>query len=741
MKIKKVFLSFILTIVLSLGLISCDKKNTSFDVIFQVSEGDVYKTITTEAGKIEKPEDPKKEGYMFVGWYTDKEGNHAFNFEKDNVGTKTTLYAKWEKILTCAEANELCAEAGYKSNKRIYVRGTILEISNPTYGEMTIEDETGSLYVYGTYSSDGVKRYSELDEKPYAGDEVLLYGLLENFEGKPELKSAWIKEFVHNEEEFNEADYNAVTIHAARDAAKGDKVILTGVVARITYATGKIPSGFYLVDETNSIYVYDSQIAPRVAVGNKIKIAATKDYWILDTEVENATKFNYKGCCQVTKAHLLSNDEGKNEFNKNWIQTSTVKEIMDTPVTENITTTIYKVNALVKKSEGTGFVNYYFDDIDGATGSYAYTQCNGSDFAWLDEFDGKICTVYLSAINAKSSASGCSWRFIPIEVKDEGYTFDPKDAPKFAVDYFGVDQFLTSYMSDPSLELITTVSSQLLNISDVKLTYTSSDTNKIIFKEENQKLVMHALAEGKVKITITASYLTYEYSKEIEITVEHFDIPETISVKEAIDADAITDGGTEVIVRGIVGPSLVNKDGFYLIDSTGVIAITTSKDVLSKVNLGNEVILKGKRTLFGHEGNSFGQSVLLDCSLVINFYGNTAYAKDTFDHTKTLEDLISLSTAEDHTTQVYVVDVTIEVVEADRFSNLYLVSPTNSEKKMQLYTSSASQYNWLKKYAGQTIQIELALCNWNKKNPFKGCVLSAKDANGNVEYNVLNFPK
>lgn len=60
---------------------------------------------------------------------------------------------------------------------------------------------------------------------------------------------------------------------------------------------------------------------------------------------------------------------------------------------------------------------------------------------------------------------------------------------------------------------------------------------------------------------------------------------------------------------------------------------------------------------------------------------------------------------------------------------------------MQLYTSSASQYNWLKKYAGQTIQIELALCNWNKKNPFKGCVLSAKDANGNVEYNVLNFPK
>ncbi|MDE5714988.1 MAG: InlB B-repeat-containing protein [Anaeroplasmataceae bacterium] len=741
MKVKKIFFSFVFMFILSFCLISCKQKNDSFDIVFQISENDIYKTINTQAGKIDKPDDPQKDGYVFVGWSTDIEGTHVFNFEKDYVSSKITLYAKWEKILTCAEATQLCAEPGYNSKKRLYVRGTILQISNPTYGEMTIEDETGSLYVYGTYSSDGVKRYSELEEKPYAGDEVLLYGILENFNGSAELKSAWIKDFVHHEEVFNEADYTQMSIDAAREIKTGEKVIISGVVARITYANGRIPSGFYLVDETNSIYVYDSQIAPRVEIGNKIKIAASKDFWILDTEMENASKFGYEGCCQVTKVHLLSNDEGKNDFDKSWIKASTVKKIMNTPVTENITTTVFKVNALVKKAEGTGFINYYFNDIDGITGSYTYTQCNGGDFAWLDEFDGKICTVYLSAINAKSSASGCSWRFIPIEVKDEGYTFDSKNACEFAIEYFGVDQFLTSYMSDPSLELITTVSSSLLGLTDIRLSYISSDPSKIAFVEENNKLIMHALSEGKVTITIKASYMSYEFSKDIEVVYSAVEIPNTITVKEAIDSDALTDGGTDVIVRGIVGPSLVNRDGFYLIDSTGVIAITTSKDVLAKVNLGNEVILQGKRTLFGHEGNYYGQSVILDCNLIVNLYGSNEYSRETFDDTKTLEDLLSMSTAEDHTTQVYVLDVTIEVVEQDRFSNIYLVSTTDAEKKMQLYTSSASQYNWLKKYAGETIRIELALCNWNKKNPFKGCVLSVENADGVFEYNILNFPK
>lgn len=85
---------------------------------------------------------------------------------------------------------------GSATAERYYVRATIKSIDDAGFGAMTIEDLTGTLYVYGTYSSDGVKRYSELDEKPVEGDTVLLYGTIQNFQSKtPEIKSGWIIEF------------------------------------------------------------------------------------------------------------------------------------------------------------------------------------------------------------------------------------------------------------------------------------------------------------------------------------------------------------------------------------------------------------------------------------------------------------------------------------------------------------------------------------------------------------------
>ena len=62
----------------------------------------------------------------------------------------------------------------------------IKSIDDAGFGAMTIEDPTGTLSVYGTYSSDGVKRYSELDEKTVKGDTVLLYGTIQNYKNNKE---------------------------------------------------------------------------------------------------------------------------------------------------------------------------------------------------------------------------------------------------------------------------------------------------------------------------------------------------------------------------------------------------------------------------------------------------------------------------------------------------------------------------------------------------------------------------
>ena len=122
------------------------------------------------------------------------------------------------------------------------------------------------------------------------------------------------------------------------------------------------------------------------------------------------------------------------------------------------------------------FVNYYLYDIDGKTGNYTYTQAGGDDFTWLDKYDGKICTVYMAAHNAKSSSTDCFFRFIPVEVKDENYEFDLTKSCEFALEYYANDQFKSVYKADPQLKVVTEISNDLIGIQQVDFEYTSSNT-------------------------------------------------------------------------------------------------------------------------------------------------------------------------------------------------------------------------------------------------------------------------
>ena len=71
------------------------------------------------------------------------------------------------KIITIAEALELCGEEGNITTERYYIRATVESILNAAYGQMIITDATGSIEVYGTYSADGEINYSEMEDKPY----------------------------------------------------------------------------------------------------------------------------------------------------------------------------------------------------------------------------------------------------------------------------------------------------------------------------------------------------------------------------------------------------------------------------------------------------------------------------------------------------------------------------------------------------------------------------------------------
>ena len=644
------------------------------------------------------------------------------------------------KVITIKEALEIAGKLadGQVTEERYYIRGKVTKMLKPQYGNMVVADETGEITVYGTYSEDGALSYEQMTDKAFVGDEVLLHCTLQNFGGTPEVKNARLIEFKKAEVSYDESKYPDMSIADIRKAKDGTLAKVDGVVAAITYANGKVPSGVMLVDGTSSIYVYDTNIAGQVKVGNTITVLGSKTNWILADEQTNAQKFGYEGCCQLESAVLVSNDNKESEFDKSWIKESTVKEIMDNPKNNNITTLIYKVNALVTKADGKGFVNYYFNDLDGKTGSYVYTQCNGSDFAWLDQYDGKICTVYLMAINAKSTSTACIYRFFPVKVEDNGFKFDTNKAPEHIVKYYGVGQFASFYSGNPELELLTSVSSDLLGFKDAQLSYSSDNTKVLDFKTVDGKVIMNCYSTGSATVTVTGTYGGKTYSEKVTISVEvqNEDKHDYLNIADAIKAQV----GDEITVKGIVGPSVVNKSGFYLIDETGVIAVLMDADVIATVEIGQEVILKGKRDLFDNPdkgGNAHGQTCITNCTVVTNNYGKHDYSTATFIKDFTLADFYNLDATVDKTTQVYVLKATVELIETNYYTSIKLVDGSTS---VNLYCSSAGQYGFLKQFAGQEITIEIAPCNWNDKTFYAGCVLSVITENGKI-LNELNFQK
>ena len=71
-----------------------DKKTEKYTVKFDSDEGTtISNQIIAKGKKATKPKEPKKEGYVFKGWYLEEE---EYDFEKE-VTKNITLKAKWEK--------------------------------------------------------------------------------------------------------------------------------------------------------------------------------------------------------------------------------------------------------------------------------------------------------------------------------------------------------------------------------------------------------------------------------------------------------------------------------------------------------------------------------------------------------------------------------------------------------------------------------------------------------------------
>jgi len=246
---------------------------------------------------------------------------------------------------------------------------------------------------------------------------------------------------------------------------------------------------------------------------------------------------------------------------------------------------------------------------------------------------------------------------------------------------------------------------------------------------------MHCGEYGEATVTVTGSYNGKTFSKTVTIVMEKSVSYDSITVAEAIAAKVDSD----VIVKGIVGPSVVNKNGFYLFGEDGSVITVVVNDTNQFVGLeiGHEVILKGVRERYVKDDaqTQAGQTCIVNAEILVNNYGSHEYSTEKFVTDKTVNDFRNLDVTVDYSTTVFVLKAKVNYVETNYYTKIEL---TSNGTTISLYCASAGQYSWLLAYKGQEVTMEIAACNWNDKNYWAGCVLAVRTADGKV-FNTLNF--
>ena len=74
--------------------------NSTYTVHFFTNSSETFNIpnqTVTKGGLVNKPDTPKKNGHVFIGWYTDAACTTVWSFVVDTVNSDMTLYARWQQ--------------------------------------------------------------------------------------------------------------------------------------------------------------------------------------------------------------------------------------------------------------------------------------------------------------------------------------------------------------------------------------------------------------------------------------------------------------------------------------------------------------------------------------------------------------------------------------------------------------------------------------------------------------------
>lgn len=189
--------------------------------------------------------------------------------DRQYVTAKQTAGKQEIEYVTCEDVNAGADGPVY------YVKGSVTKIVNTLYGNWTLKDDTGDVYIYGTLDANGQEKNFEslgLAE----GDEVYLSGPKTTYNGTVELVNVTIhkinKAFIKLNENSVEVDKEAGSIEIPLTLMDGAKWTASTDADWLTIGTTHLDEGNTIL--TVDYAAYDELKAPRTGV---ITFSATKE--------------------------------------------------------------------------------------------------------------------------------------------------------------------------------------------------------------------------------------------------------------------------------------------------------------------------------------------------------------------------------------------------------------------------------------------------------------------------------
>ena len=240
-------------------------------------------------------------------------GEVSLTKEFNLVVTYEIVYTSIAEALAIGAAKE---HNTYTSEK-YYLTGTVKSIYNDQYGNLYLTDGTNEITIYGVYI-EGSKYGDYTGEKFAAGDTVVLYGPLGQYNGTAQMKNAdlvsWEAVGTTPDPEptpdpelpapGNVSIADAITVANTKEhnTYTTDKYIITGTVREIYNTTY---GNLYLTDGTNEIVVYGVYIE-----GSKYGDYTGEKFVAGDKITVEGILGTYNSTAQMKNADLVSWEAG-----------------------------------------------------------------------------------------------------------------------------------------------------------------------------------------------------------------------------------------------------------------------------------------------------------------------------------------------------------------------------------------------------------------------------------------------